>query len=505
MGAVKGQGCCAHLNPDTCFGDPSLNMRPGAGALQFKRPDITAKKAVLGIHLLDGLPEKPARAEVLTFLAKSANYGNLGLFIGAGFSKAVLNENSRDKIALSWGELLEKVAKRLHVDYRSVGRPGVSYPQIASMICAKHCAETDEPFGSSLRQLKNEIARLTSWYPSSRQRTKFSGYLESFSPAWIITTNYDLVIEALLTGRSITLGPNDPLFAPVGFVPVFHLHGVRTQPKDIIIAQEDYITLFRPSEYRQIKLVLTLKESTTLFLGYALGDVNVLTALDWSKHVFKGKQGEYPKDVVQVVRTKRPRKSPYRDKNGIVIIETAELSDFFDDFGNVRTAENEIEQKKQKRLRRLAHELISADGSMVARFIDDKEYRTKILRRVSESSIYLVAEFIPFLDKCIAETWRRAQPRGCFEGYNQNLSIILDTLTAFEFKKFPPALFQTAAENLERVASLVGDQLGQSYSASRTWSERKKELSQSIVSELTSVAKQYGYQRLKQLLKTLGK
>ena len=53
---------------------------------------------------------------------------------------------------------------------------------------------------------------------------------------------------------------------------MFHLHGVRTNPKEIIIAQEDYITLFRPSEYRQMKLALTIKESTTLFLGYGLGE-----------------------------------------------------------------------------------------------------------------------------------------------------------------------------------------------------------------------------------------
>jgi hypothetical protein len=450
---------------------------------------------------LDGLPAQPERGDVLTFLAKSASYGNLGLFIGAGFSKAVLTESANNKVALSWGELLEKAAKRLNVNYRSIGKPGASYPEIASMICAEHCKRAKEPFESSLRQLKNEIARLTSWYPSQRQRKKFSAYLETFSPSWIITTNYDLVIEALLTGKSITLGPNDALFAPTGFVPVFHLHGVRTQPKDIIIAQEDYITLFRPTEYRQMKLALTMKESTTLFLGYALGDVNVLTALDWSKHVFKRKQGEYPKDVVQVLRTKKPKKSPYRDKNGIVIIETAELSDFFDDFEAVRTKHNEIEQKDKARLRKLAGELISAPDMMVARFIDNRAYRRKVIELVSEFSVYLVAEFIPFFDKCIRETWRRSQPRGAFEGYNENLIIILDTLTAFEFRKFPPALFQTAAESLERVASLVGEQPGQSYSASKTWSERKGELNRAIILELNSVAKQYGYRHLKRLLK----
>jgi hypothetical protein len=55
------------------------------------------------------IPEVPTRTEVLTFISKSASYGNLGLFVGAGFSKAVLNDPM--KIALSWGELLEQSAK----------------------------------------------------------------------------------------------------------------------------------------------------------------------------------------------------------------------------------------------------------------------------------------------------------------------------------------------------------------------------------------------------------
>jgi hypothetical protein len=104
----------------------------------------------------------------------------------------------------------------------------VSYPEIASTIVTASSDSTGEPFAVSLQQLKTELARLTAWYPSPEQRNKYSEYLEAFNPSWIITTNYDLVIEALLTGRSIPLGPNDPFSAPKGFVPVFHLHGVRT-------------------------------------------------------------------------------------------------------------------------------------------------------------------------------------------------------------------------------------------------------------------------------------
>lgn len=442
---------------------------------------------------------------MLKFLASSASYGNLGLFIGAGFCKAVLNETADDEIALSWGELLEKAAKRLHVDYASIAKDGVSYPEIASAIVTASSNSTGEPFAVSLRQLKTELARLTAWYPSPEQRNKYSKYLEAFNPSWIITTNYDLVIEALLTGRSIPLGPNDPFSAPKGFVPVFHLHGVRTKPREIIISQEDYVALFRPTEYRQIKLALTIKESTTVLIGYRLGDVNVLTALDWSRNVYKGNHGDYPSDVVQVVRNRKPRKTPARDNQGIVILETADLSTFFEEFGKARSVHEKTEKEERHTVKKLAKKLSSAEAPMIRRFIDDPDYRAKVLELVAKFSIYLVVDFVSFLDKCIAETWERSIPKGAFEGYNQNLNIILDTLTALDFEHFPPALFHTAAESLQRVASMVGDSVGQSYAAHRTWENRKGQLSAEIVSELAIVAKQYDYSQLRQLLKSISR
>jgi hypothetical protein len=289
------------------------------------------------------LPEVPTRTEVLTFISKSASYGNLGLFVGAGFSKAVLNDPMM-KIALSWGELLEQAAKKLGVNYEEINKVGVGYPDIASAICKAHSNAVAGKYEISLSELKREIAALTAWYPDQQKRNIFANYLQDLSPAWIITTNYDLVIEGLLMGRSMPLGPNDSLSSRKGIIPVFHLHGRRTNPEEIIIAQEDYVTLFRPTEYRQIKLALTIKESTTLLIGYGLGDVNVLTALDWSRNVFKAAETTYPSDVIQILWTESPKETPYRDKNGMVIFETEDLSAFFDEFKVVR--EHQLKQEK---------------------------------------------------------------------------------------------------------------------------------------------------------------
>jgi len=105
-----------------------------------------------------------------------------------------------------------------------------------------------------------------------------------------------------------------------------------------------------------------------------------------------------------------------------------------------------------------------------------------------------------FLNKCIDETWLRSVPDGAFQGYNQNLIIILDILTSFPISRFPPALFQTAAYGLQRVGYYVGNEAGKSWAAKKTWDTRKGELTEEIVNELKSIADQHGYSYLQRLV-----
>ena len=124
---------------------------------------------------------------------------------------------------------------------------------------------------------------------------------------------------------------------------------------------------------------------------------------------------------------------------------------------------------------------------------------------MSSSPIYLASGFISFLDKCLTETWIRTVPNKAFEGYNQNLKLLLDILTGFTTKNIPPALFQTAAYGLERVAYYIGDKSGESWAAADTWNNRKSEISADMVKELRDIADQYSYVQLKQLLNTIKK
>lgn len=451
---------------------------------------------------MSGMSESPLRSEVLKFISKSASFGNLGVFIGAGFSKAVLND-SFDDIALSWGELLERASEKLDVNYGEIQKEGVGYPDIASSICQNISDEKGISYDQALKKLKFEISSLTSWYPDKEKREEYSKYLSTLSPSWIITTNYDLVIESLLTGKAIPLGPNDPLVVPSYAIPVYHLHGLRTNPEEIVIAQEDYVALFRPNEYRQIKLALTIRESTTLIVGYGIGDVNVLTALDWSKNVFSGKQENYPHDVIQVVRKNNPKEEPYRDKNGILIVETSELKSFFKEFSSVREESVREELEEMKNLEDLALKLDDPDSSMIETFIDDNEFRGEMLKTLSNFSIHLISGFVSFISKCIDETWARSEPNAAFEGYNQNLILILDILTTFNVDKIPPALFEITAYALQRVGYYVSDGHGKSWESYETWNNRKSELSPEMISELNNFADQYEHTYIRRLMKSI--
>lgn len=443
----------------------------------------------------------PNRHDALAKIAKSSIFGNLGLFIGSGFSKAVLDVDK--EIALSWGELLKRAAEKLEVDYEQIAGSGFSYPEIASKICQKHAdSQSELTYEEATSKLKQEISQLTAWYPEKENQEKFGGYLAALSPAWIVTTNYDLVIETLLTGQSIPLGPNEPLVSRKGIVPVFHLHGRRFNPDEIIITQEDYVQIFRPNDYRQSKLALMFKESTTVFFGYSLGDINVLTAIDWSNNVFKKGTEEAACDVIQVARKESARDEPYWDKNGILIVETESLDEFFKELIDVLGGEEEVENRTQTEVKEIAKTLESGDSSIINQFIDDGETRRKILATLSNWPEDFISSFISLFEKCIDETWNRAKPPGAFNAYNQQLKMILDIIDCFTVDKMPPALLKACAYNLDRVAFFVGERLGDSWAAAQTWKKRRDQIQPLMLEELKNIGLTHRYYRLKGLLET---
>ena len=220
--------------------------------------------------------------------------------------------------------------------------------------------------------------------------------------------------------------------------------------------------------------------------------------------MFVSKQENYPHDVIQIYRTKNPKDEPYRDRNGILIVETSDLTRFFDEYSEAHSKLSEEKKKEDEALKVLSDKLEDPDDDLIKKFIDDKAFRDDLLSVLSTFSSNLISGFVSFLNSCIDETWVRAEPNCAFEAYDQNLIILLDILTTLRLKQIPPALLETCAYALQRVAYYVGDKHGDSWQANRTFERRKGELSEDLVHELKNIAEQHCYTNLDVLLRRIN-
>jgi hypothetical protein len=107
-------------------------------------------------------------------LFNAFNYGNLGMFIGAGFSKAVIGTDYQP--ALSWFELIKATSENLEIDFPSDEKlVGVSLPELATSLCKKLALENNISYEEAKYLFKVEICNLTNWLPNEEQTEKGSG------------------------------------------------------------------------------------------------------------------------------------------------------------------------------------------------------------------------------------------------------------------------------------------------------------------------------------------
>lgn len=426
-------------------------------------------------------------------LFNAFNYGNLGMFIGAGFSKAIIG--SEFQPALSWFELIKAASENLEIELpNDENLVGVSLPELATSLCKSLALTKNKNYEEAKFLFKKEICNLSSWLPSEERVEIFREIMDILSPAWIITTNYDLVLETLLIGKCKSLSPTNYLSAPKNIIPIYHFHGTRLDPNTIIITQEDYIPLFRPNEYRQSKLAMTIRESTTLVLGYGLGDMNVLSAVDWSKNIYT-EENEYPYEIIQVLWSSSPKEEGYRDENGNLIFEVNNLENFLNELIIFIIEKQREYDSKLKVLNELIGVLESGNDELVQEFIDDRDFRIKLLKILSKFEYHMISPYIQFFTVCINKIWEKTSVNGAFEAYDKYLSILLDIIIEYEYKKIHPRLFQITAQSLNKVLYYVGDSTstlvyGDSWPATRSWHARKNEIPLEMKNQLYQFSKQ---------------
>lgn len=421
-------------------------------------------------------------------IGEASIYGNLGLFIGSGLSMALLNSHG-DEIAVDWGTLLTKCAKEFGIAFKNLHKLGDSYPQIAENLIKRIARRKEVTIDEATTQLKQTIADLTSLYPDVRTREKYREYFDVLKPKWIITTNYDTVIESILTGQGHSLSPPDEMIAPADFIPVYHLHGIRTNPDSIVITQEDYVRLFRPNDYRQQKLPFVIKESLTLLIGYSLGDFNVKTAIDWSTNVFSNKNQKYPNGVIQLVFTEKTPKPPCNE-SGKLIYEYNKLSTCLSNIADSVAEQRSQTEETSKLLKRIENKYLMPSDQLVSDFASKAATRERVYKQFDRHENKFINGFLEILSRGLDELWKKARENNGFKYYDEYLRVLLEVIEHIDFKNTPPpALVQMIAFSLERVGHYMGPGYGEAHAAHRTWLEKGAELSDESFRELRNISK----------------
>ena len=425
------------------------------------------------------------KEELFDIICTAVEQENLGLFVGAGFSKALLKDNYEYQ-AYSWRELLEQSAASLEVDLPA-NDWNSAYPEIASKICKKYSEQNKKEYSFSVNALKEKIADLTAVYPAEDTREAYSEYLSALNCSWIVTTNYDTLIESVLGGQALTLSPGDSFYKIKNVTPVYHIHGCRNDYENIVITNEDYAKLFRPNDYRQARLPFLIKESTMLMIGYALGDINVLTACDWARNVYVTKTSQKSEIIQLLYKENNPSPNPYLNEDGIVVYEIDDLMAFFFQLNEHRKKHHKTYKKLQESFSSVIEIFNTATTEEIEAFINDHERRKKtiILGNVSSNSLGHISNgYHKFLKNVFAFLDKQCGEYGNFEAYNKKLKVILDALQYMSMKTMSTVIFTTLASALVGIARYIGNESGQSFSANRTWQQRINSLPQTVVDEL---------------------
>ena len=446
------------------------------------------------------------REDIYRAICNASELGTLGLFVGSGFTKSVLSNNTRYS-AYTWPELLQKCCEKMEVD-PAILKNQNSYPEIATKICKQYCVNQDiKKYSEAVYKLKSTICELTTVYPEQTVRDNYAKYFENVPVTWIATTNYDTVLESIFEGASLSIAPDSCFSKISNMVPIYHIHGICNSPNSIVITNEDYAYMFRPNDYRQARLPFLMKESLVLMVGYALGDLNVITAVDWANNVYTNTNDDYDFPIIQLLYTSTPKDYPYVEENGVIILEVDDLNSFFAELCEFASNYNEVYAEYREFVNRnIAYFNNYSNESVVKNFINNvdgaQDIVIKFISELPQEFGYVYISFFTFIRSIMDALDEMSKPNGAFHAYDLKLQVTINILKNVPLKKMPASFFEMIAKALIEVAAYIGTGKGNSYAATKTWENEKNNLPKDVVDELWRYLKagNYTYYNLQQML-----
>lgn len=225
------------------------------------------------------------------------------LFVGSGFSKRYLN-------LPSWKKLLDilfssdKVSFNKPLAYYLQMVKG-DYPKVADKLIKKYSnyywdnTENNPEFLYEENEsvdifLKYEICNIISKLSADIDNIDVHNhaelkYLTNVQPQMILTTNYDQLLEKVFPKYDTFIG-QDYLSSELNDFKIMKIHGSITDPKSIVIDNDDYNSFRTQQEYTVAKLITYFVEYPIIFIGYSISDSNIREILNSVSKIIGSKQ-----------------------------------------------------------------------------------------------------------------------------------------------------------------------------------------------------------------------
>ena len=443
-------------------------------------------------------------------LAKQVSKWGVGLVVGAGLSKAVV---SQDKPAKNWKELFEDLITYLQetyfkgndnfIDIDTELSNGQTLPQIATKTCQLLAQKKSVDYEKSKDEVKKIIRSLVNWLPDIDVAEKYKELFNELDVKWVVTTNYDEVLEAIFGEKGYPVAPDEVLSAPSEMIPIYHIHGNRKNYHSLIVTHEDYVPLFRPGNYRESKLSTLMAESPVLILGYSLSDLNLLSALEQSKRIFKrNKFTAVVTDFVGSTDILRYKENNF-EKGNYEEIDINSIEGFLEHLcSKVKNKQNDnqilLEKKKEayKPFQSFLDEVdeIVLKSSPKMDYVETSYICNSEIEKlphfavISNKHRYSVGSLKQFgltegsdeaivFNKLIAIIMQvlkgKTREYGNFLAYSDLLDFILYLIENFEIDWFTPRIMELLTTNLSYCLRYSDDgSYGSSWSAERTWQNK---------------------------------
>lgn len=261
------------------------------------------------------------------------NERNLAVFVGAGVSK-----NSE---VPTWGELIKIFIKKLKVNPSDISS---DYLKIA-----QYYYNTD-PI-SYKKILDKNLNR--NWETNSISKFIF----EKLNPKYIITTNYDCILEDTAKELNITdykiVCKNEDIPSIKDRV-IIKMHG-DFENNNIVFKENDYTKYSEKFKLVETYIKSIFATSVVLFIGFSAEDPNVNQIYQWVKDILKkNKQPSYM--ILCDKKTKREYdiQKKYLENKDIYTINYYEIEDKIKDFcKNYSINNNELKVIRKRKGRQL--------------------------------------------------------------------------------------------------------------------------------------------------------